>query len=75
MNNCLFFQEGKTALFYAITNDFMCEDDKMKDVLEYLVITKGIDINSVDKVAIIYVAHSLGEKYVLGRKNTLFVRI
>ncbi|XP_065838603.1 ankyrin repeat, PH and SEC7 domain containing protein secG-like isoform X1 [Oscarella lobularis] len=41
--------EGKTALFYAITNDFMCEDDKMKDVLEYLVITKGIDINSVDK--------------------------
>ena len=28
----------------------MCEDD-VKDVLRYLVIEKGIDINSVDKVA------------------------
>ena len=29
----------------------MCEDDEVKDVLRYLVIEKGIDINSVDEVA------------------------
>ncbi|XP_065838981.1 death-associated protein kinase 1-like isoform X2 [Oscarella lobularis] len=39
--------EGKTALFYA-TWPSKCEDE-VKDVLRYLVIEKGIDINSVDK--------------------------
>ncbi|XP_065839213.1 death-associated protein kinase 1-like isoform X2 [Oscarella lobularis] len=39
---------GKTALFHA-TNPSKCEDDEVKDVLRYLVIVKGIDINSVDK--------------------------
>ena len=46
-----FIQEGKTALFYATYNYSECEDDEMKDVFQYLVIKKGIDINSVDKVA------------------------
>ncbi|XP_065839111.1 delta-latroinsectotoxin-Lt1a-like [Oscarella lobularis] len=36
--------KGKTALFYAIK-----PSDDVKDVLRYLVIEKGIDINSVDK--------------------------
>ena len=45
-----FIQEGKTALFYAIEPS-KCEDDEVKDVLRYLVIEKGIDINSVDEVA------------------------
>ena len=45
-----FIQEGKTTLFYA-TSAYKCEDDEVKDVLRYLVIEKGIDINSVDKVA------------------------
>ena len=44
-----FIQEGKTALFHA-TNPSKCEDE-VKDVLQYLVIDKGIDINSVDRVA------------------------
>ena len=46
----IFIQDGKTALFYSTwTSD--CKDDEVKDVLRYLVIEKGIDINSVDKVA------------------------
>ena len=45
-----FIQEGKTVLFHAIEPP-NCEDDDMKDVLRYLVIEKGIDINSVDEVA------------------------
>ena len=45
-----FIQYRKTALFYA-TNPSECEDDEVKDVLRYLVIEKGIDINSVNKVA------------------------
>ncbi|XP_065838862.1 death-associated protein kinase 1-like isoform X2 [Oscarella lobularis] len=39
---------GQTALFYATTS-YECEDDEVKDVLRYLVIEKGIDINSVDE--------------------------
>ena len=54
-----FIQNGKTALFYA-TNPSKCKDD-VKDVLRYLVIEKGIDINSVDKVAFLrYFAFLLG---------------
>ena len=45
-----FIQKVKTALFYA-TQLSECEDDEVKDVLRYLVIEKGIDINSVDEVA------------------------
>ena len=45
-----FIQDGKTALFYA-TDHSECEDDEVKDVLQYLVNEKGIDINSVDEVA------------------------
>ena len=45
-----FIQRGRTALFYAIEPS-KCEDDEVKDVLRYLVIEKGIDINSVDTVA------------------------
>ena len=45
-----FIQRGKTALFYAILPS-KCEDDEVKDVLRYLVIEKGIDINSFDEVA------------------------
>ena len=45
-----FIQEGKTALFHA-TSTYKCEDDEVKDVLRYLAIEKGIDINSVDEVA------------------------
>ena len=44
-----FIQDGQTALFYAILPS-KCEDDEVKDVLRYLVIEKGIDINSVDEV-------------------------
>ena len=39
-----------TALFHA-TRPSECEDDEVKDVLQYLVNEKGIDINSVDEVA------------------------
>ena len=46
-----FIQEGKTALFHATYNSSKCEDDEVKDVFRYLVFEKGIDINSVDKVA------------------------
>ena len=38
-------------MFYATYNSSKCEDDEVKDVLRYLVIEKGIDINSVDEVA------------------------
>ncbi|XP_065845904.1 fibronectin type 3 and ankyrin repeat domains 1 protein-like [Oscarella lobularis] len=41
--------EGKTVFFHAIEPP-NCEDDDMKDVLRYLVIEKGIDINSVDEM-------------------------
>ena len=44
-----FIQDGKTALFHA-TWPSKCEDE-VKDVLRYLAIEKGIDINSVDEVA------------------------
>ena len=47
-----FIQDGKTALFYAAQFP-VCEDDEVKDVLRYLVIEKGSDINSVDDVAIL----------------------
>ncbi|XP_065838506.1 death-associated protein kinase 1-like [Oscarella lobularis] len=40
--------DGKTALFYS-TWTSECNDDEVKDVLRYLVIEKGIDINSVEK--------------------------
>ncbi|XP_065838510.1 death-associated protein kinase 1-like isoform X2 [Oscarella lobularis] len=39
--------KGRTALFHA-THPSKCEDE-VKDALRYLVIEKGIDINSVDK--------------------------
>ena len=56
-----FIQKGKTALFYAIIDYSKCKDD-VKDVLRYLVIEKGIDINSVDKVAFLrYFAFSYGK--------------
>ena len=45
-----FIQDGRTALFHA-TWASKCKDDDVKDVLRYLVIEKGIDINSVDEVA------------------------
>ena len=44
-----FIQKGKTALFRA-AKPSKCEDD-VTDVLQYLVIEKGIDINSADEVA------------------------
>ena len=47
-----FIQKGRTALFHA-THPSKCEDE-VKDVLRYLVIEKGIDINSVDKVAFLH---------------------
>ncbi|XP_065839231.1 death-associated protein kinase 1-like isoform X3 [Oscarella lobularis] len=40
--------DGRTALFHA-TWASKCKDDDVKDVLRYLVIEKGIDINSVDE--------------------------
>ena len=43
-------QEGQTALFYA-TDPSKCEDDEVKDVLQYIVSEIGIDINSADMVA------------------------
>ena len=47
-----FIQGGQTALFYAVNDCSKCEDDEVKDIiLHYLVIEKGIDINSVNKVA------------------------
>ena len=53
-----FIQRGKTALFHA-TETSECADDEVKDVLRYLVIERGIDINSVDKVAfLLYFAFS-----------------
>ena len=55
-----FIQYGKTALFDA-TEPSECEDEEVKDVLRYLVIEKGIDINSVDEVAFLrYFAFSFG---------------
>ncbi|XP_065839207.1 death-associated protein kinase dapk-1-like isoform X2 [Oscarella lobularis] len=42
-------EKGQTALFHA-TDPSKCEDDEdLKDVLRYLVIEKGIDINSVNE--------------------------
>ena len=39
-------------MFYAADDNYSkCEDDEVKDVLQYLVVEKGIDINSVDEVA------------------------
>ena len=55
MKQFLFFQVGRTALFYA-TSSSNCEDD-VKDVLHYLVIEKGIDINSFDKVTFYDTVH------------------
>ena len=46
-----FIQEGRTALFCATENFSQREDDEVKHVLRYLVKKKGVDINSVDKVA------------------------
>ena len=43
-----FIQEKKTALFYAVCS-FAPKDD-ISDVLPYLVIEKGIDVNSVSTV-------------------------
>ena len=37
-------------MFYATDGYSLCDDDEVKDVLRYLVIEKGIDINSVDEV-------------------------
>ena len=55
-----FIQKGRTALFYAIKPS-ECEKDEVKDLLRYLVIEKGIDINSVDEVAFLrYFAFSFG---------------
>ena len=45
-----FIQDGRTALFYS-TYTYGYKDDEVKDVLRYLAIEKGIDINSVDEVA------------------------
>ena len=44
-----FIQDGKTALFHA--TDHSENEDDVKNVLRYLAIEKGIDINSVDEVA------------------------
>ena len=44
-----FIQDGKTALFFS-TADSNYEDD-VRDVLRYLIVEKGIDANSIDKVA------------------------
>ena len=52
-NRRFLIQIGQTALFYATTS-YECEDDEVKDVLRYLVIEKGIDINSVDEVLYSY---------------------
>ena len=70
----LFIQYGQTALFYAIKPS-KCKDDEVKDVLRYLVIEKGIDINSVDKVAfLLYFAFRLAILFLEG-KDTLIVRM
>ena len=63
-----FIQKGQTALFHA-TDPSKCEDDEdLKDVLRYLVIEKGIDINSVNEVAFLrYFAFSFGN-YIFRRK-------
>ena len=70
-----FIQVGKTALFYATApTPSECEDD-VKDVLRYLVIEKGIHINSVYKVAFLrYFAFSFAILFLEG-KDTLIVRM
>ena len=56
-----FIQFGKTALFHAIESHSKCEDGEAKDVLQYLVIEKDFNINSVDEVAFLrYFAFSFG---------------
>ena len=42
----LFIQAGKTAFSHA-TDSYSKVSDDVKDVLRYLVIEKGLDINSV----------------------------
>ncbi|XP_065838541.1 death-associated protein kinase 1-like isoform X3 [Oscarella lobularis] len=51
---------GKTALFHA-TSPSECEDD-VKGVLRYLVIEKGININSIDKEGRTPLLHACQER-------------
>ena len=54
----------------------MCEKD-VKHVLRYLVVKKGIDVNSADEVAFLreYVEILFRDFYFLGEKDTLIGRV